>query len=212
MTPLLPTAYLPPLTYMAEIAHYGEALIELHETYPKQTYRNRCEIYGANGLLPLSIPVLKPHGSHTKTKDIQISYHYGWQHIHWTSFLSAYNSSPYFLFYRDYFEPYYFKRYKYLTDFNTELLEMIIHITGIKCVVSYTEQYDWQKVEVKDRRNDFSKRGKTNTGMLLSYYQVFSNKSGFLPNLSMIDLLFNEGKQSLNYLLSIYNDISRVKE
>ena len=206
MTPLLPTSYLPPLTYVAEIAHYGEMLIELHETYPKQTYRNRCEIYGANGILPLSIPVFKPGGSHTKTKDVQISYHNGWQHIHWTSLLSAYNSSPYFLYFKDYFEPFYYKKYKYLADFNTELLETIIRLAGIKCRVSYTEQYDRKCTDIKDMRNTINKRGKARSGILLSYYQVFSNKYGFLPNLSIVDLLFNEGKQSVNYLNSIYID------
>ena len=152
MIPLLPTSYLPPLTYMAEMAFGGEVLIELYETYPKQTYRNRCEIYGANGMLPLSIPVFKPGGSHTKTKDIQISYHDGLQHIHWISLQSAYNTSPYFLYYKDYFEPFYLKKYKYLTDFNSELLETIIRLTGIKCDISYTEQYHKQLVDLKDMR------------------------------------------------------------
>jgi hypothetical protein len=212
MIPLLPTSYLPPLTYMAEMAFGGEVLIELNETYPKQTYRNRCEIYGANGMLPLSIPVFKPGGSHTKTKDIQISYHDRWQHVHWISLQSAYNTSPYFLYYRDYFEPFYFKKYKYLSDFNSELLDTITRLTGIKCDISYTEQYSKQWVDVKDMRNAFGKRGKMKPGILLSYYQVFSNKYGFLSNLSIVDLLFNEGKQSLNYLLSIYmNDNGAVE-
>ena len=204
MIPLLPTSYLPPLAYVAEIAHHGEVLIESHETFHKQTYRSRCEIYGANGILPLSIPVFKPGGSHTKTKDIQISYHNGWQHVHWISLLSAYNASPYFLYYKDYFEQFYFKKYKYLIDFNTELLETIIRLIGKKCVISYTEQYKNKCIDVIDMRNAFNKRGKTKPSILVSYYQVFSCKYGFLPNLSIVDLLFNEGKQSLNYLFSIY--------
>ena len=212
MITILPISYLPPLTYMAEIAHQGNVIMELHETYYKQTYRNRCEIYGANGILPLSIPVYKPEGSHTKTKDIQISYHSGWQHIHWISILSAYNSSPYFLYYKDYFEPFYFKKYKFLVDFNTELLETIMHLTCIKSVVSYTEQYSSQAIDIKDMRNGFNKRGMIRPGILLSYYQVFSNKYGFLPNLSIIDLIFNEGKQSLNYLLSIYPGDKKATE
>lgn len=212
MTPLIPTSYLPPLTYMAEIAHCGEVYIELYESYPKQTYRNRCEIYGANGILPLSIPVFKPEGSHTKTRDIQISYYYRWQHVHWISLLSAYNTSPYFLYYKDYFEPFYFKKYKYLADFNSELLETIIRLIGIKCVISCTEQYDKQCADLKDMRNVFNKRGKTKPVVPLSYYQVFSNKYGFLPNLSIVDLLFNEGKQSLNYLVSIYKNDKGIAE
>ena len=189
---------------MTEIIHAEDVLIEVHETFPKQTFRNRCEIYGANGILPLSIPVHKPQGSHTKTIDIQISYGIPWQHIHWISIQSAYNSSPYFLYYRDYFEPFYFKKFKFLVDFNSELLETILRLTGKKAIFPFTEDYLKEPEEMLDLRNAFNKREVKRHGIKLSYYQVFSDKTGFVPNLSIIDLLFNEGKQSLNYLQAIY--------
>lgn len=189
---------------MAAIAANEKYKIEIHETYRKQTLRNRCVIYGANGALPLAIPVSKPNGSHTQTKDIRISYHCGWQRIHWNSITSAYNSSPYFLFYKDHFEPFYFKKYSFLIDFNTELLLVLLGLTGIKSTLDYTSSFESFPLSCKDLRNEFAGKHSSSAVPQHAYYQVFSDKHGFIGGLSIIDLLFNEGKKTVRYLPGIH--------
>jgi hypothetical protein len=188
MSTLLPTAYLPSITYIAECLRSEEIVIEIFETYTKQTIRNHCNIYGPNGRQKLSIPVVKVHGNHTLTKDVRILYLQNWQSIHWRSIETAYNNSPFFLYYRDYFEPFYSKRFDFLLDFNTKLLEIIFMILRVEKGIGFTDHFE-------NRLNDYHKF------IFTPYTQVFSPKSGFLSNLSIIDLLFNLGPEALGYLL-----------
>jgi hypothetical protein len=187
MSTIFSTAYLPPVSYIAECLRAEEIVIEIWETYRKQTIRNHCNIYGPNGRQKLSIPVIKVHGNHTLTKDIRISCLQNWQQIHWRSIETAYNNSPFFLYYRDYFEPFYLKKFDFLLDFNAKLLEIIFMILRIEKQIGFTDHYENR---MEDRPSY----------IFPPYTQVFSPKSGFLSNLSIIDLIFNLGPDANDYL------------
>ncbi len=200
------SAYLPPIEYFYQLTKYRIIYIDISENYIKQTYRNRCYIYAANGKLSISIPVIKTTGNHTQIKDIKIDYTQPWQRLHWRSIESAYNSSPFFLYFRDYLEPFYEKKYNFLIDLNTELLHVLIKLSGIISDVKFTENYIEPDEKINDFRNCISPKSKTPTiSSFPQYTQVFGDKHGFIPNLSIIDLLFNEGKISKEYLRSPFS-------
>ncbi len=201
---LLSTAYLAPIQYYSKLLKYGEVFIEIHENYPKQTYRNRCNIYGANGLLCLSIPVKKIQ-TKTKTKDIKIDYVTNWQKLHWKSIESAYRSSPYFEYYADDFLPYFTKKTDFLIDYNAALQEMIIDLIGFQVKINLTNNYILAaELESDDFREIINPKKNVNDSNFKSveYIQVFSSKTRFIPNLSIIDLLFNVGSDTLSLLKS----------
>jgi hypothetical protein len=193
----LSTAYLAPVQYYCKLFHFADISIETAENYPKQTYRNRCLIAGANGPLTLSIPIEKPDTPKCLTRDIRISNHGNWRHLHWNAITSSYNTSPFFEYYADDFLPFYGKTYHFLLDFNENLRERICDLLDLRPVVHYTTRY------IAGRPCDFRERihprhpGEDSAFRPISYYQVFGGKSGFLPNLSIIDLLFNMGNESL---------------
>lgn len=196
---ILPTAYLPPIEYFYHLVNADEILIELHESYPKQTYRNRSKIFTANGILSLSIPVIRIHGNHTKTKDIQISYSDDWQKNHWRAIESAYNASPYFLYYKDELEIFYKKPFNTLTEFNTALLIQLLDFILCEKDIQFTEEYIKENKASIDLRNHFNPK-KESSFECPKYFQVFEEKHGFQSNLSIIDLLFSEGPNTLNFL------------
>jgi len=191
------TAYLAPIQQYSKLYAYPEVCIETAENYLKQTYRNRCTIAAANGPLSLSIPIVKPETEKCLTKDIRISDHGNWRHLHWNALTSAYRMSPFFEYYEEDFAPFYEKRYDFLFDFNEELRRMICKLIDIDPKVIYTEQYE------PDVLNDFREvirpkhPGEDSCFRVVPYYQVFKEKNGFLPNLSIVDLLFNMGPESL---------------
>ncbi|MFH1296768.1 MAG: WbqC family protein [Bacteroidota bacterium] len=203
MTVLLPTAYLPSISYVAACVAADELWIEAWETYPKQTIRNRCEIMGPNGLQILSIPVSKPDGNRTKTKDIRIAHHLPWQKIHWRSFEAAYNKSPFFLYYQDYLLPYYSKEFTFLLDFNQQLLETLFRAIRLDKAVTLTETYEKEVPGVTDLRQLSGIRHQTNR--YPEYYQVFADRNGFLPDLSIVDLLFNLGPESTDFFVILHS-------
>lgn len=196
---LVSTAYLPPIAFFASVSEAKSITIEQHENYVKQTYRNRCHIFSANGILPLSIPVIKTDGNHTPLKNIQISNVSNWQINHWRAIESAYNKSPFFLYYRDGLEKFYLKKYDKLLEFNTDLLVFLFKKTGLKNEISFSEDFLAVENEDYDFRFKFSPKTKE-VLQLPHYYQVFEEKFGFTPNLSIIDLLFNEGPETGGYL------------
>mgnify|MGYP000523504787 CR=1 FL=1 len=190
------TAYLGPVQQYSKMFHFPEVRIETSENYLKQSYRNRCIIAGANGPLPLSVPIVKPDTLKCLTKDIRISDHGNWRHLHWNAIVSAYNSTPFFEYYEDDFAPFYEKKYEFLFDFNEELRMLICQLLDIQPQIQYTTSFE------ADVENDFRwispKQDIADPSFLLKpYYQVFQDKHGFLPNLSIIDLLFNMGPESL---------------
>lgn len=189
------TAYLPPVSYFRELTKYQCIYIDRFENYIKQTYRNRCCIFSANGKLTLSIPVKKVTGNHTLVKDIEIDYSEPWQRLHWRAIESAYSNSPFFLYYRNDFEPCYQKKIKFLLDLNQVLLSVLCRHLGIGTEIIHSEKYFDIQSEITDHRDSFSPKKPVNTP-LTEYKQVFDEKFGFIKDLSIIDLLFNEGKFS----------------
>ena len=205
---LLYTAYLGPIQYYIKLLEYPSILFEHYEHYKKQTYRNRCCIYGANGKLNLIIPI-QHTGKRIIIKDVNISYETDWQKLHWRSIQTAYRSSPYFEYYEDELAPFFTKKYKLLIEFNEALQLQILEILGLKIRYSHTTSYEEHYTDLTSNRE-----GTTDyrTAMhaelhapnpeLLPYSQVFQDKHGFIPNLSIIDLLFNLGPDSASYLRS----------
>ena len=202
MTVLLPTAYLPPISYVAACVAADKVWIEAWETYSKQTFRNHCEIGGPNGRLRLTIPVNRPNGNHTKTKDIRIASHLPWQKIHWRSLEATYNKSPFFLYYQDYLFPFYEKEFTFLLDFNLELLETLFLAIRLDKLVTLTQSYEKEVPGINDLRQTSDIRHRESGIRQPEYYQVFEERHGFLRNLSVVDLLFNLGPQTIAYLQS----------
>jgi hypothetical protein len=177
-------------------------IIEGDENYTKQTYRNRCEICTGNGKLILTIPVIKTNGNHTKIKDIRIDYSVNWQLKHWRAIVSAYNHSPYFLFYRDALEPFYIKNYKFLFDYNSLVLNMILRVLNAQKSIEYNNSYLKKALPgMVDLRYDIIPKNKSNLNSK-PYWQVFNTQTGFIPNMSVIDLIFNLGMDSKDFLFS----------
>jgi hypothetical protein len=200
---LLPSAYFAPISYMALVAQKQEIFIEQMETFPRQTYRNRCEILTSAGKLKLVIPVSKPNGNHTITRNIEISYREPWQQHHWKSMQSAYRSSPYFNYYSDILQPIFEEREKLLIDLNQKALSTICRIIGINLSLSFTDDYIKNPENVSDLRSEFTPKRKGIVKIFPEYPQVFSHKSGFMKNLSVLDLIFNLGPEAKGYLLLV---------
>ena len=131
-TAYLSSAYLAPVEYYTKLLAYDKIFIEQHDHYMKQTYRNRCTITGPDGELALSIPTVKPDTPKCPMKDIRISDHGNWRHLHWNAIESAYNSTPFFEYYKDDFRPFYEKKYEFLIDFNEELCRMVCELIDIQ--------------------------------------------------------------------------------
>jgi hypothetical protein len=179
-------------------------VIEVFETYHKQTYRNRCRVMTANGVQSLSVPVIKVNGNHTMTKDMVVSYKEPWQQIHRRCLESAYKAAPYFDHYYDYLKPLFETRFEKLIDLNDAALKAVLKILKNQKEIIHTTDYIHQTD--KDLREVFSPKTIPNPDLFPEYYQVFSTKFPFAPDLSVLDLIFNEGPNStpLNTKYSTY--------
>ena len=197
---VLPVFYLPPVRYFKYLKEFKpHLLIEKQEHFPKQTYRNRARIYSPDGVLALTVPVVKGSKNHTKYKDVKISYDFKWQRLHWMSLETCYRRSAYFEYYEDDLAPFYQKQFAYLFDYNTQLLELLLTFLKINFSLVYTETYETAYPQLTDHRNTMD--AKIDVGAEQKpYFQVFEERHGFLNNLSIADLLFNQGPQALNYL------------
>lgn len=197
---VLPMFYLPPVAYFTQLNTYKpDILIEREEHFPKQTYRNRANIYSPDGRLALTVPVVKGSKMHTKVKDVKISYDFNWQRTHWMSLETCYRSSAYFEYYEDDFAPFYQNKFTYLFDFNEQLFQLILKFIKIPLPLQHTETYEAAYPLLHDYRNDISPK-KEYIFEQKPYFQVFEERSGFIKNLSIVDLLFNQGPQTINYL------------
>jgi hypothetical protein len=201
---LLATACFPPVQYFSKLVRFEKIYLEQFENFTKQTYRNRYEILGANGVISLIVPVVKGRGRKIKIRDLRISYDTGWQRNHWRTIFSAYNSSPFFEFYMDDIQPLFEKPYKFLFDFNLEILENLCNFLELETNLVFTKDFDQVPEGTLNFREAFSPKKhiaeKDSQFKPQPYTQVFHEKFGFVPNLSILDLLFNEGPNSLNIL------------
>jgi len=198
---LLPLTYLGPVHLYSRYYRSETVLIEQNDTYQKQSYRNRCDIYGANGKLSLIVPVKHFRGIRQKVKDVKIDYETDWRRLHSKGIESAYNSSPYFEFYRDTFEPYYKKSFVFLLDLCVRMNDDILNVLGItqKSVLSKEFLFPSDNPGVSDLRQLIhpKKSIELNTDFrIFEYQQVFSQTHGFIPGLSILDLIFNMGPES----------------
>ena len=197
---LVSTAYLPPLDWVKAVAGAGKVLIEAMETYPKQTCRNRCRILTANGVLSLSIPVSKPLGRKSKTRDIRIFNGENWQRMHLRAIDTAYRNAPFYEFYMDGILPFYQKKFDFLLDFNQELTRSLLQMLEIPADLTLTTSYVHDSGSLADLRRAFSPKNAEGEAPCKAYMQVFTEKFGFVPGLSIIDLLFNEGPAAKAFL------------
>lgn len=198
MSQIFPTAYLPSIEYISLFSKTENASIELFETYQKQSCRTRCNVMTANGVQTLTVPVIKTNGNHTLTKDIEISYKESWQQVHLRCLESAYRKSAYFDYYFPYLEKIYKQKFNTLIELNEYSMKAILKLLKVKKEISYTS--DFEKItDENDYRIALSKNEVNKAGMP-EYYQVFSDRHGFISNLSIVDLLFNEGPNSTAFL------------
>lgn len=209
---LLATAYLGNQHYYARLLG-GACRIDLHEHYLKQSYRNRCDILSGNGVMSLVVPVHNRASVKTPVRDIRIDNSKRWQHRHWQALVSAYRSSPYFFHYEDRFAPFYERTYTYLVDLNRALQEMLLGLLGYSGTVPLTDRYE----EEVDPQNDWrlgispKKRLERQDPAFTPpvYYQVFSERFEFVPNLSVVDLLFCEGPASADCLRRAFHPLNQ---
>lgn len=200
MKVLLPLFYLPPISWFSVFLQQdSEVTLEQFENFPKQTYRNRTVIYGANGRLALIIPIL--HNGKKTISDIEVSQRENWQKLHWKSIKNAYQSSPYFEFYEDQLAQIFTFETQSLFQFNLNALQIIQKILKTEKAYSLNEEFTKTPAEV-DFRNKFSAKKESEFEME-EYYQTFSDKLGFEKDLSILDLICNKGPESLTYLRNV---------
>lgn len=206
---LLSIAYFAPIHYYTRYIHHAKVYFEQHEHFNKQTFRNRCVISAGNGLIPLVVPVVKGRGPKIAIKDLQISYDTEWQRNQWQTIVSAYNSSPYFEYYQDELQPFFQSQPKFLLDHNLKIHETLCEFMAINPEISLTEEFELIPDNTLNYREKISPKNKTNPDIHFvpqAYTQVFSEKYGFLPNLSILDLLFNEGPNAHTILINSWKE------
>ena len=203
-TALLQTTYFGPIQWYQKLYHYDHCLIEQCDSFQKQTYRNRCVIATANGTQALTVPII--HNGEL-VKDFRISDHNQWRRVHWNALQSAYSESPFFEYYADDLHPFFEQKYDFLLDFNEAIRQKVCELIDIHPNVEYTTTYHPSPITqhpspITDFRDVINaKHPQPDEGFTpKEYWQVFQRKHGFLPNLSILDLLFNMGPESIFYL------------
>jgi len=200
MTLIHPT-YFPNVAHFASIIHSEKLLFEVHDNYQKQTYRNRTNIYGANGKLALTVPIIYSQKNRQLYRDIKIFNDDKWQALHWKSLQSAYRTSPFFEFYEDELSPLFNTKQTFLLEFNFKCLEVIFNCLQLDFNYQITSVFETKPSNCLDYRHLVNAR-KEKKYQFKPYTQVFSNKHGYINNLSILDLLFNEGTNTVPYLQS----------
>ena len=194
---ILPSAYMPSVEYVARLLRQ-ESVIDLGENYIKRSERNRASILSANGVMQLTVNIENANRPRQKMRDVRIDYSKRWQHQHWVSIMSAYKSSPYFDYFAHEIEPFYKREWRYLVDYNMEYLDVLLRLLGVKDKPVVSDQY----VEAAEGDLDLRpKQKKDSTFVAEPYFQVFSDRMPFQPNLSVLDLLMCEGKAAIDEIL-----------
>lgn len=196
-TVILPT-YFPSISHYVALLKSSAVVFEMHDHFQKQTNRNRMYIYSPNGIQLLNVPVKRSNEAHQYTQDVRIENDFGWQKQHFKSLEAAYRSSPFFEYFEDDILPVFQKKHTFLMDLNLEVFALVNDCLGLKIETFHTENYEPILTQAHDLR--VLAQGKKDNNSFDSYTQVFGNKHGFLNNLSILDLLFNEGRYALDYL------------
>ena len=201
---LLTTTYFGPIQWYQKL-HRMPCIIEQHDHSVKQTYRNRCVIATANGTQTLTVPIERYDGTKCPMRDIRISDHGNWRHLHWNALVSAYGETPFFEFYADDLRPFFEKRHTFLFDLNLDIMHTMCQLLDVRPQVQLSEHYivlPSENDEVIDFREAIRPKHPLPDADFnpTPYYQVRAQRHGFLPNLSILDLLFNEGPEGIFYL------------
>lgn len=199
---LLSLQYLPNIQYFSKFLLHKKVWIEQQEHYQKGSYRNRSHIAAANGVLRLSIPLIKGKHQQQNIREVQIAHHEPWPQQHWQSIRSAYGNAPFFEHYADYLQPFFFKKYDSLFELNMDLLQTFLRLVGLPNEISLNEEYFKDvPASLRDYRTQISPKdtpGDTDPFFKnVKYVQVFEEKHGFLPNLSILDALFCKGPETI---------------
>lgn len=201
---LLSSTYFGPIQWYQKL-HRMPCIIEQHDHFVKQTYRNRCVIATANGTQTLTVPIERYDGTKCPMRDIRISDHGNWRHLHWNALVSAYGETPFFEFYADDLRPFFEKRHTFLFDLNLDIMHTMCQLLDVRPQVTLSEQYivlpseDDAVVDFREAIRPKHPLPDANFNPT-PYYQVRAQRHGFLPNLSILDLLFNEGPEGIFYL------------
>lgn len=196
---LLPAAYFGNIEYFSLLLSADRAFVENHEHFIKQTYRNRCEIYGANGKLDLIVPIQRGRSERTVMNKAIIDNSSNWQKLHWRSIESGYRRSPYFEYYEDKFLILFERKFETLMELDSEITRFILTLLKENREITFTQEYEKEYPETIDYRLHFDPK-KREEFQHPKYTQVFENKTGFISNLSILDLLFNNGPQGVSIL------------
>lgn len=195
------TAYFPPISYFSEIKKADRFIIEKHENYCRQSYRNRCKVLSSNGILTLSVPVQKGKDIKEKITDVKIDYSTDWQRQHIYAIVSAYGKSPFFTYYSGLILEPIREKQEYLFELNEIMLKAILEMIGLKKDFSYSDSFQKDLVGIYDFRNLIHpKRKDILSSNTKSYIQTFSDRFSFIPDLSILDLIFNTGPEAKNYI------------
>ena len=195
---LIHPSYFPSISHFVAMAQSDLVTFEMDDNFQKQTNRNRMYIYSPNGIQLLNIPVKHSKTAHQKTKDIQLETAFDWQKQHFKSLEAAYRSSPFFEYFEDDIVPIFEKKHKFLMDLNLQTMEIVSKCLRFEFDYNETTEYFHTVDNKTDLRHLIN--GKKDTSIFELYTQVFEEKNGFLNNLSILDLLFNEGRHALEYL------------
>lgn len=195
---LIHPTYFPSISHYVAIVQAESVTFEMEDNFQKQTNRNRMYIYSPNGIQMLNIPIKHSKDKHQKYKDVRIENDFGWQKNHFKSLEAAYRTSPFFEYFEDDFRPLFEKRHEFLMDLNLEIFELVNESLGITIQTDKTTEFFHDVPNFKDFRQ--LANGKKDSTQLEEYTQVFEEKHGFLNNLSILDLLFNEGRYAVDYL------------
>jgi hypothetical protein len=198
MNTLIHPTYFPSVSHFVAMAQADRLTLEMDDNFQKQTNRNRMYIYSPNGMQLLNIPVKHSRNAHQKTKDIQLETAFDWQKQHFKSLEAAYRSSPFFEYFEDAMMPIFEKKHNYLMDLNLETMAIVSKCLGMDFSYSKTSEYFHDAPDFKDFR--MLANGKKDAAQFEEYTQVFGDRHGYLNNLSILDLLFNEGRHALAYL------------
>lgn len=202
----IPSAYLAPIPFYKAMVQSDVTHIEQWDNYVKQTFRNRCIITGANGKQVLTIPVEKPVGGKSLMKDLRISDHGNWRHLHWNALEASYGKSPFYEYYADDLRPFYERKWEYLIDYNEALQEKMFELLDIEVKTKRTTHFvtlpdkDNAAAVLQEGFNDLRHLAEPSALLNLPftpYYQVFASRHGFTPHLSIVDLLFNMGPEGI---------------